>query len=214
MRIRVVVASDLPIYGAGLAAALSEDDAIDVVQSPVCVGRLPSTVRALAPDVAVCALERGHEVDAILESLAGNAVVVVGDGEPTHVARAARAGARGYVRRGDAEHRVRDAVITVAAGRSTYPDREVRGDGEGGVRLTPRELDLVALIAACASNKEIARTLGIAEQTVKNQLGHLMVKVGVSSRLQLYKWAADHGIATSVPSRVVDLRARAVDAAS
>ena len=54
-----------------------------------------------------------------------------------------------------------------------------------GVRLTRRERDLIAEILSGRSNKAIAHTLGIKEQTVRNRLSVLFHKLGVSSRLEL-----------------------------
>jgi DNA-binding NarL/FixJ family response regulator len=53
------------------------------------------------------------------------------------------------------------------------------------VRLTPRERDIVDAMLKAASNKSIAASLGLTEQSVKNRLTHLYRKMGVSSRLEL-----------------------------
>jgi two-component system nitrate/nitrite response regulator NarL len=58
--------------------------------------------------------------------------------------------------------------------------------------LTPREIEVVQEIAAGASNKEIAKSLAISEETVKRHLTHIFDKVGVSSRLELALYAIEH----------------------
>ena len=60
--------------------------------------------------------------------------------------------------------------------------------------LTERELQLVALISAGGSNKEIAETLGITEATVKRHLANVFDKTGVSTRLELAVFAMNHGL--------------------
>ena len=58
--------------------------------------------------------------------------------------------------------------------------------------LTPREKEILLLVAQGHSNKQIARALGVAHQTTKNQLHRIMVKVGVQSRVHLIRWAQDN----------------------
>jgi two-component system, NarL family, nitrate/nitrite response regulator NarL len=61
--------------------------------------------------------------------------------------------------------------------------------------LTERELQLVSLISAGGSNKEIAESLGITEATVKRHLANVFDKTGVSTRLELAVFAMNHGLA-------------------
>ena len=70
-------------------------------------------------------------------------------------------------------------------------------DNKGGRQfgLTPRELQIIALITQGAANKEIAGKFGISEDTVKRHLTNIFDKVGMSSRLELALFALEHGIA-------------------
>ncbi|MFT3876465.1 MAG: response regulator transcription factor [Propioniciclava sp.] len=61
-------------------------------------------------------------------------------------------------------------------------------------RLTPRELQLVRLVASGAANAQIARRLSITDKTVRNQLSGILVKVGASDRVHLALLARDHGL--------------------
>ena len=67
------------------------------------------------------------------------------------------------------------------------------------VALTARERQIVQLIVDDYSIKQIATRLGIALQTTKNHVHHVMVKVGATTRLQLYAWALAHGFVSSRP---------------
>jgi len=68
--------------------------------------------------------------------------------------------------------------------------RQVRG----GDQLTPRELEVLALVARGRSNPEIARELFIGEATVKSHLLHVFDKLGVSDRLELALYAIHKGL--------------------
>ena len=59
--------------------------------------------------------------------------------------------------------------------------------------LSPRELDVLALVASGSRNREIAQTLGISEQTVKNHLSSLYHKLGVPNRTRAVTYATRHG---------------------
>jgi len=61
-------------------------------------------------------------------------------------------------------------------------------------KLTPRERDIVKLVAEGASNKEIAAKLHLSENTVRNRLGDILGKLGVSNRTQVAIWARENGL--------------------
>jgi two-component system nitrate/nitrite response regulator NarL len=74
--------------------------------------------------------------------------------------------------------------------------RELRGGGAPALpALSPREREILAFIAGGASNKEIARTLEVAESTVKIHVQHILRKLELTSRVQAAVWAIEHGIA-------------------
>jgi two-component system nitrate/nitrite response regulator NarL len=118
---------------------------------------------------------------------------------------ALRAGAAGYLLKNiDAEFLVA-SVRRAAAGQSVISgeltDKLVRGVREGGgatsdatAGLSPREREILALLARGASNKEIARDLGVAESTVKIHVQHILRKLDLTSRVQAAVWATGHGL--------------------
>jgi two-component system nitrate/nitrite response regulator NarL len=119
-----------------------------------------------------------------------------------------RAGASGYlVKNIDSEFLV-DAIRRLAAGESVMSEtmtgklmREVGGSAErrgaeaAPAPLSPREQEILALIAEGASNKEAARRLHVAESTVKIHVQHILRKLGLASRVQAAVYATAQGLA-------------------
>ncbi|WP_046869467.1 response regulator transcription factor [Microvirga massiliensis] len=81
-----------------------------------------------------------------------------------------------------------DAVVTVSAHGAT--------DHDGGISLTPRELEVLSLLAEGASNKEIARRLGISVHTAKYHVGSLLDKLDAVGRTDAVAHAARLGVIT------------------
>lgn len=130
----------------------------------------------LAPD----ALARVD--DCCLTSLKQQALGCLARGfTPEAVLSAVRAVARGEIA---AAPWLTTVATTLAGGK----------DAQGRGPITARELEVMALLAEGLSNKQIAKRLGIREQTVKNHVGHLMDKLGVSSRLEAGLLAATHNL--------------------
>jgi DNA-binding NarL/FixJ family response regulator len=60
--------------------------------------------------------------------------------------------------------------------------------------LTPREIDILRLLANGLCNREIAKNLGLSEKTVRNRLSEILSKIGVSNRTQAALWAIENGL--------------------
>lgn len=128
-----------------------------------------------------------------------------------YVVRGIRAGARGYLLKDVGFERLVEAIRLVAAGgtmiqpviteriRAGFSDVSL-GLGEGPVpsgqssQLTPRELDVVRLMAAGYSNREIAHALDLAQGTVKNHISSVLAKLGVRDRTRAVLNAIEHGL--------------------
>lgn len=112
------------------------------------------------------------------------------------ISRALKAGAKAYVLKDISAEDLIACIRDVLAGK-TYlaPAAAARlAEGVTHVRLTPRELATLRLMADGKSNKEIAGALGISERTVKTHLGHLFEKLGVTSRTEAIKVATRRGL--------------------
>lgn len=118
---------------------------------------------------------------------------------PTYVARAVALGAAGYVVKDSSRERLIECVETAARGESAWTREELRRvtgalatprlSGDIEVPLTQRESEVLRQMALGLTNKEIAKTLGISYETVKEHVQHILRKIGVSDRTQAAVWA-------------------------
>jgi DNA-binding NarL/FixJ family response regulator len=112
------------------------------------------------------------------------------------------AGAAGYVLKRAADTDLIDAVRTVAGGRtflSGDAQRELREEwlehgSEPGDPLTPRELEVLKLIAEAYTNRQIAETLSVSEKTVESHRANLLAKLGMRDRVELARYAIRRGL--------------------
>lgn len=115
-----------------------------------------------------------------------------------------RAGALGYVHKGDPPHMLLSAIRTVARGSewispkmaSILLDTVRNQDQRPASILTPRELEVLQALATGATNSEIADELFITEQTVKNHASRIFKKLGVETRVKAVLYALRHGLAS------------------
>jgi DNA-binding NarL/FixJ family response regulator len=122
---------------------------------------------------------------------------------------ALRAGARGYLTKDAGAEDIRSAIFAVAAGEATIDpavqhhvvaalaSNEAAGGGaELPDGLTPREAEILGLIAEGMTNAEIAERLVVSPTTVKSHINHLFAKAGVRDRVQAVTYAYRKGLAT------------------
>jgi DNA-binding NarL/FixJ family response regulator len=213
MTLRVVIADDHPMYRYGLAAVLNQSDAVEVVASVGDGRELLRCVDEHQPDVVITdlsmpGLDGVAATSRLLAALPGLAVLVLTMHEDDeHVFAALRAGARGYLVKGaDGEEIVR-AVQAVASGDAVYGGAIARrivsfyaGGSAGSATarafpdLTPREREVLELLAAGCRNHEIARRLGMSEKTVRNHVSQVLLKLQVPDRTAAALKARDAGL--------------------
>jgi len=112
------------------------------------------------------------------------------------ITRALKAGAKAYVLKDIPADELVRCIRDVLAGK-TYlaPSAAAKlAEGVTRVRLTPREMSALQLMADGKANKEIAAALDISERTVKTHLGHLFEKLGVTSRTEAVRVASRRGL--------------------
>jgi DNA-binding NarL/FixJ family response regulator len=129
-------------------------------------------------------------------------IVLTSFGDDDKLFAALRGGAAGYLLKDVQPAELVRAIRSAHAGESplspAIATRVVEEVAQGAVSahhdLTPRELDVLALIARGRSNKVIARELGVAEKTVKTHVSHILAKLGVSDRTQAALYAVKQGL--------------------
>jgi len=215
--VRVVVADDQALVRTGLATVLGTEPGVTVVGQAADGVTAVELARALRPDV-VCMDVRMPGKDGITATreLCGPDVadpvpvlVLTTFDVDEYLFGALEAGASGFLLKDAEPATLVDAVRSVAAGHGILANaltkrvlREVvtrrRTQPVVAARatelLTPRELDILLLLAQGMSNEEIARTLVLEVSTVKSHLARAMPKLGVRSRLQAVVWAYQNGI--------------------
>lgn len=190
--IRVLVVDDHPLFRDGIIGLLETVADMEVVGS---AGDGDAAVReavATRPDVVLMDLNLpgtpGLEATRrIIEALPSCGVLVLTMlADDATVAAALRVGARGYLLKETAQEEVLAAIRSVAAGGAVYgagvAPRLLDHNRPGN--LTPREAEVLALIARGASNPEIARELGLSLKTVQNHVSHALTKLQVRDRTQ------------------------------
>jgi two-component system nitrate/nitrite response regulator NarL len=218
--IRLLLVDDHSLFRRGLAALLADDPALQVAGQAADAGQAQRLAQELQPDLILLDnhLPGVRGVDAIpgLREVAPKARIVVltvsEDGDD--LAAALQAGASGYllktIERDDLIGSIRRAMrgesvvspemtekliqafrAASAAPAAAAPDVEPE---ELHDALSPRELEILREIAHGGSNKEIARTLGIAETTVKIHVQRILRKLNLTSRVQAAVYASGHGI--------------------
>jgi DNA-binding NarL/FixJ family response regulator len=190
--IRVLVVDDHPLFRSGLDGLLATVDDIEVVGLAEDGDSAVREALALRPDVVlmdlnlprVPGLEATRRITAALPDTAVLVLTMVRD-EAT-VTSALRVGARGYLLKEAGQDEVLAAIRTVASG------GVVLGAGaasRGGMpsptaALSGREAEVGVLLAAGASNSEIARELGLSLKTVQNHVSNVLAKLGARDRTQ------------------------------
>ena len=212
MTIRVVIADDHRVVRDGLCYLLGQEPDVEVVGEAGDGRRTLDVVAATRPDVLLLALYRpgpdGHAVLAALhdalrsEKRPRPAVVVLTSAtDDANLVRAMHAGATSYLlKTAPAEH-VIAAVHDAAAGTASLsPDLLTRltkalrrpSPPDPLQPLSPRERDVLQLIARGLSNRQIARELAIGEQTVKTHVSSILTKLGLQDRVQAAIFALRH----------------------
>jgi len=207
--IRVLIADDHGIVRSGLKMLIDRQSDMQVVAEAVDgVSALEST-QAERPDVAVLdvSMPRMTGLQAAREIRAhapDTRVLLLSMHDDAHYfVEGLDAGAAGYVLKRAADTDLIEALRTVAAGRTFLSSDAQRGLMErwldGGRPdledpLTPRELEVVKLIAEAFTNRQIAETLKVSEKTVESHRANVLSKLGMRDRVELARYAVRRGL--------------------
>jgi DNA-binding NarL/FixJ family response regulator len=209
--ITLVIADDHPVVLDGLAHLFADCDDFVVVAQCRDGEEALLAIRKHKPDVAVVDIRmprrNGMEVlrTTRSERISTRVALLTAELTDDEVLDAVRVGAAAILLKESASKQLIDAVRIVAAGGTHVDpqmlhralDRSVRmGEGAREVArvLTPRELEVVRLVAKGLRNREIAEQLSISEGTVKLHLHSIYEKLKVSGRVELTLYARDHSL--------------------
>jgi two-component system, NarL family, response regulator NreC len=206
-RISVVLADDHHVVRSGLRVLLEGDGRFEVLGEAGDVAGTLEAVRGSRPQVLVLDLNMGGEssLDAIpglrSEMPQTQIVVLTMQENPAFAQAALRAGALGYVLKDAADTELMSAIVLAAEGR-TYLNPELGArlatqPAEGESRadnLSPREVQVLQLIALGHTNGEIASSLFLSVRTVESHRAHIQQKLGLTRRADLVGYARDRGL--------------------
>ncbi|SED75348.1 response regulator [Jiangella alba] len=214
MTVRVLIADDQPLLRHSLALLLDAAPDLAVAGTAATGAEASALAADLRPDVVLMDIRMpggdGIEATARITAdpgLAGVHVLVLSMFElDEYVYAALRAGASGFLLKDARPEQLLDAIRRTHAGESLfapsiltrlvehYVGRPARAPAAGLDRLTDRETEVLALVAAGLSNDEIAATLTISIKTVKTHIGHLLAKLAARDRAQLVIAAYENGL--------------------
>ena len=218
--ITVMVVDDHTLFRRGLIALLSQEPGIEVVGEAADAADALRRAPQLQPDVILLdnhmpGVNGVTVVPTLREQLPATRVLMLTVSEDEQdLAAALRNGAQGYLlktmdgadlaaalqrtMRGESvvspemSHKLLNALRSGSAAAEPAAVAETPP-------LSPRELEILRELTLGASNKEIARTLGIAESTVKIHVQHILRKLELSSRVQAAVWGSERGLGAPAP---------------
>jgi len=201
-KIRVLCVDDHPIVREGIAAIIGLQPDMTMAGTAATGREAIERFVELRPDVSLVDLRlpdmSGFDVIRAIRDKSPNARIVVlssheGD---VDIQRALEAGAQGYVAKGIVRDELLDIIRGVHAGKRRLPAAVAQTLAEhiADEPISPRELEVLSLMAAGKRNKEIAGDLSIAEDTVKMHVRNILSKLQVSDRTEAVTIALRRGI--------------------
>ena len=201
-QIRILVADDHPVVREGIRGYIAVQPDMVVVAEASNGREAIQQFRVHRPDVTVMDLQMPEmngidAVSAIRVEFPGAKIIMLttyaGDAQILH---ALKAGAQGYVLKAVVHRELPDNIRAVYAGRRVMaPEAAAQiAEHSGEETLTPKELEVLRLIAAGNANKEIAAQLSISEETVKSRVANILGKLGAHDRTHAVTLGLKRGI--------------------
>jgi DNA-binding NarL/FixJ family response regulator len=202
VKIRVLCVDDHPVVRDGVEAIINLQPDMMLAGAAATGGEAVERFRELRPDVTLVDLRlpdmSGFDLIKKLKDQSPDARIVVlssheGD---VDIKRALEAGAQGYVVKGIVRGELLDIIRSVHAGKRRLPAALAQKLAEhmADDQISPRELEVLSLMAAGKRNKEIAGELSIAEDTVKMHVRNILSKLQVNDRTEAVTIALRRGI--------------------
>jgi len=205
---RVLIADDHGIVRSGVRMLLESQPDIEVVAEAADGAEARDLAIRERPDLAILDVKMpkltGLQATREIKEQAPEVAVLILSmyDDERYLFEALKAGASGYVLKAQADTDLLDAIHAVGRGEpflTPEAQRALIKDvlGQGSVRdeeLTPREQEVVKLVAEAHTNKQIAEILHLAEKTVENHRSNAMRKLGMRDRVELVRYAIRRGL--------------------
>jgi DNA-binding NarL/FixJ family response regulator len=207
--ISIVIADDHELVRYALETVIDAEDDMDVVAQACDGAEAVERVTELEPDLLLLDLHMpemdGVEVcQAVRVDVPDTKVLILTSfDDDDEVFGALSAGAHGYIMKDVAPRSLLETIRGVAEGRTVLDaavaqrileGREEKGSSGGAEGLSPRELEVLGLMAEGLTNREIAEKLWISEATVKTHVSHILAKLGQSDRTKAVLVAIKRGL--------------------
>ena len=203
---KVMLVDDHQLVRAGLAALVNADPQLEVVAEAGDGREAVELAREVEPDLILMDLSMpllngaGATRQILAERPETKVVILTSFSERERVADALEAGAIGFLLKDSEPAQLVAALHAAAAGHAPLDPRVARALLPGAsprpvtpdVSLSSREAEVLTLVSRGLGNKQIGRTLGITERTVKVHLGNIFRRLGVQDRTSAALWARDH----------------------
>jgi DNA-binding NarL/FixJ family response regulator len=219
MKIRLLIIDDHPLFRQGIVSGFAHDPRIVIAGEAGNVAEAVTVSDIALADVMIVDAELGHDSGIELTRQLRrrhpqSAVIVLTEfADDEQLFQAIRAGAAAYLTKQVSAEELGDLICRVAAGDylinesvlsrpqvasrvlNQFRELSVLDESADSVfsPLTPREIEILDCVAQGNSNKEIAYSLGISDQTVKNHITSILRKLAVNDRTQAVIYALRHG---------------------
>jgi DNA-binding NarL/FixJ family response regulator len=205
-QIRILTVDDHPLLREGIAALVNAECDMKLVAEASNGQEAIERFRLHRPDVTLMDLQmpglNGIEAIIKIQSEFPNARIIVlttytGD---VQVLRALKAGARAYILKGHVHRELLETIRAVHAGKKRIPPEVAAelADHAAEDELSPREIEVLRLIASGNANKLIADQLSISEETVKSHVTNILSKLGANDRT--------HAVTIGLRRGIIELR--------